>query len=223
MSNDSIPASLRRTVEDDLGPVRPLHPAWLRTIFAVTVAIVVLAAVLAMGDLRTDMDLIPTWLSWGSSGLQLALGFLLIGLALRESVPGEWAPIGSVRLAAGAAVTIQVFTGVATSIYAPSGNLGGSGITSGMGCFTHEAAMALPTFAVTLLLVFRALPLRAPTAGLLGGAGAAVASDAVIHLICPKSDLMHVLVWHTGSVLFFMGLGWIAGVIWRHVRWAHGS
>ena len=53
----------------------------------------------------------------------------------------------------------------------------------------------------------------------LGGAGATVASDAVIHLLCPMSNLSHVLVWHSGAVILFMALGWAAGMIWERRRW----
>jgi hypothetical protein len=219
MSLDSIPNGLREAIESDLAPVHPLHPAWVRTMLAVAILAVVLAFVLAKASLRPDMAHLPIWLSWGCSILQLALGVLLIGLALREAVPGEGIPAGAVRIAALTALAVQILVGVATSIYSPAIAMPGSGIAPGIGCFKHESAMALPTFVVTMWLVFRALPLRAPTAGLLGGAGAMVASDAVIHLLCPMSNLSHVLVWHTGAVIVFMGVGWIAGMIWERLRW----
>jgi hypothetical protein len=223
MSLDSIPAGLREAIENDLEPVRPLHPAWVRTMLAVAILAVVLAFVLAKASLRPDMDQLPMWLSWGCSVLQLSLGVLLIGLALREAIPGEGIPRGAVRIAAATALAMQILVGIATSIYSPAIAMPGSGIAPGIGCFKHEAAMALPTFVVTLWLVFRAFPLRAPTAGLLGGAGATVASDAVIHLLCPMSNLSHVLVWHTGAVILFMAVGWVAGMIWERHRWRRMS
>jgi hypothetical protein len=69
--------------------------------------------------------------------------------------------------------------------------------------------------AVTLWLVFRALPLRPSVAGLLGGAGAAVTADALTHVLCPMSDLRHVLVWHTGAMVVLMLLGWAIGRAWE--------
>lgn len=220
MSTESLPDELRRAIEDDSRPVRPLSPVWLRTVVAVGILIVVLALVLANASLRSDLDQLPMWLSWGCSLLQLGLGVLLIGLAVREAVPGQGAPRGAVRTAAVVALAVQVMVGVATAIYSPTISLIGT-IGSGVGCFRHESLMALPTFVVILWLVFRALPLRAPTAGLLGGAGATVASDAVIHLVCPMSNLAHVLVWHSGAVVLFMGLGWSIGVVWERIRWRH--
>jgi len=219
MSLDSIPNNLREAVESDLAPIQPLHRVWVRTMLAVAILAVVLAFVLAKASRRPDMDQLPIWLSWGCSILQLALGILLTGLALREAVPGGGVPEGAVRIAALTALAVQILVGVATSIFSPAITMPASGIAPGFGCFKHETAMALPTFVVTMWLVFRALPLRAPTAGLLGGAGAMVASDAVIHLLCPMSNLSHVLVWHTGAVIVFMGVGWIAGMIWERLRW----
>jgi hypothetical protein len=76
----------------------------------------------------------------------------------------------------------------------------GHGLNAGVTCSTHDAALALPALAITLWLVFRALPLRPSIAGLLGGTGAAVTADAINHILCPMSDLRHVLVWHTGMI-----------------------
>jgi len=87
-----------------------------------------------------------------------------------------------------------------------------------LGCSAHDAALALPALAVTLWLVFRALPLRPSMAGLLGGTGAAVTADAINHILCPMSDLRHVLVWHTGMIFGLMAVGWAAGKIWEQRR-----
>lgn len=223
MSLESLPNGLRKAIASDHQPVRPLPPTWMRTMLAVAIMAVVLAFVLAQASLRPDIDQLPMWLSWGCSTLQLVLGAMLVGLAMRESIPGAGLPGGAIRFAAVTALAVQILVGIATSIYSPAITMPGSGIAPGIGCLKHEAAMALPTFVVTLWLVFRALPLRAPTAGLLGGAGATVASDAVIHLLCPMANLSHVLVWHSGAVILFMAIGWTAGSIWERMHWRPGS
>ena len=219
MSLESAPKELRQAIERDLEPIRPLHPAWMRTLVAVAVIVVVLAFSLATASLRSDLAQIPMWLSWGCSVFQLALAVMLIGMALREAIPGAGAPVGAVRTAALTALTMQILVGVTTSIYSPAIPMPGSDFTAGVGCLKHEFFLALPTFIVILVLVFRALPLRAPTAGLLGGAGAAIASDAILHMMCPMSDLLHVLVWHTGAVLCFMVVGWLIGILWQRMHW----
>lgn len=223
MSTDSIPGRLRQALDDDHAAVRPLHPVWMRVVVASAITAAVLAFVLANASLRTDIDLLPMWLSWGCSALQAVFGLTLVGLALREGVPGAGAPAGAVRLAAATALALQIAVGVATSIYSPAIPIPGNAISPGVGCLKHEAMMALPTFVLTLWLLLRALPLRAPTAGLVGGAGATVAADAAIHLLCPMANLSHVLVWHTGAVLLFMAAGWLLGHAWDRIRFGFGA
>ena len=89
-----LPDSLRQAIGNDLQPVRPLPPAWVRTLFAVAVTAVCLGivAVIFKLSLRSDMDQIPMWLSWGCTVIQLAIGVVLVGMALREAVPGNGVP-----------------------------------------------------------------------------------------------------------------------------------
>lgn len=222
MSTEFVPEDLRRAVEHDFRPVRPLPPAWQRTLVVAAVMAVGFAVSLAAFKLtlRPDMDQLPMWLSWGCSVLQLLVGVMLVSMALRESIPGSGVPAGAVKVAVVTAVLMQVVVGIATWMYSPGMPWGEGAIAKSVGCVTQDSTMALPTLFVTLWLVFRALPVRAPVAGLLGGAGAAVTADAITHLLCPMSDLRHVLVWHTGAMLGFMLIGWVAGVLWerRQIR-----
>jgi len=221
VSTDLLPETLRRSISDDLVPVRPLPPAWMRTLQAVAVAAIGLALVIFVFKLspRPDMEQLPMWLSWGCTALQLGIGVLLLGMALREAVPGQGVPLGAVALGVGTAVLIQILVGVATWMHSTGMPLEkGHGLSAGITCTTHDVAMALPALLVTLWLVFRALPLRPSIAGLLGGAGAAVTADAVTHILCPMSDLRHVLVWHTGALIGLMLVGWLAGKLWEQKR-----
>lgn len=218
MSTPSVPAALRRAVEADLQPVRPLSPVWARTLVAAAVAAVGIGLVLAALKLtlRSDMGEIPIWLSWGCTALQFGVGVALIGLALREAVPGLGVPARTIAVAIGTGVLMQVVVGVATWVHSPGmPYVIGRGFRAGLGCARHDLALALPALAATLWLVFRALPLRPSVAGLLGGAGAAVVADALNHVICPMSDLRHVLVWHTGLLLGLMLAGWAVGRLWE--------
>ena len=221
MSTDLLPEVLRRSISDDLKPVRPLPPAWMRTLKAAAVAAIGLALVIFVFKLspRPDMEQLPLWLSLGCTALQLGIGVLLLGMALREAVPGQGVPIGTVALGVGMAVLIQILVGIATWMHSTGMPLEkGHGLSAGITCTTHDVAMALPALLVTLWLVFRALPLRPSIAGLLGGAGAAVTADAVTHILCPMSDLRHVLVWHTGALIGLMLVGWLAGRLWEQKR-----
>lgn len=221
MNTPTVPEDLRRAIGDDLQPVRPLPPVWMRTLTAIAVAAAGLAtmAVIFKLTLRPDMGQIPMWLSWGCTAAQMVLGVVLIGMALRESVPGGGVPSGAAALVVGTGVILQILVGVATWMHSPGmPYVKGHGFATGIGCAAHDIALGLPALAVTLWLVFRALPLRPSVAGLLGGTGAAVTADAVNHIICPMSDLRHVLVWHTGVIFGLMLVGWLTGRIWERVR-----
>lgn len=85
----------------------------------------------------------------------------------------------------------------------------------GMDCMRNEGALALPALLLTLWLVFRALPVRPVMAGFAGGAGAALIADALNHLICPLSNLRHVLTWHFGAMVVLTAVGAVAGWLWR--------
>jgi hypothetical protein len=216
-----LPNDLRRVVSDDLAPVKPLPPVWIRTLYAVAVGAAGLAAAVAAFKLtfRPDFDQIPMWLSWGCTALQLVVGVLLVGMALREAVPGFGIPTGGVFLAVSTGVLMQILVGITTWMHTPGIPLvKGHGLQAGVACSTHDIALALPALAVTLWLVFRALPLRPSIAGLLGGTGAAIIADAVNHVVCPMSDLRHVLVWHTGMIFGLMLVGWAVGKVWERRR-----
>jgi hypothetical protein len=221
VNTDLLPDELRRALADDFAPVKPLPPVWMRTLYAVAVGAAGLAVVVAVFKLtlRSDMDQIPLWLSWGCTALQLVVGVVLVGMALREAVPGSGVPSGAVTLAVSTGVVMQILVGIATWMHSPGMPLvKGHGLKVGISCSTHDAALALPALAITLWLVFRALPMRPSIAGLLGGTGAAVTADAINHILCPMSDLRHVLVWHTGMIFGLMLIGWAAGKIWGRRR-----
>jgi hypothetical protein len=124
-----------------------------------------------------------------------------------------------VLIAVGTGFLMQILVGVATWMHSPGmPYIAGQGLQKGIGCASHDTALALPALVVTLWLVFRALPLRPSVAGLLGGTGAAVTADALIHILCPMSDLRHVLVWHTGAIFGLALVGWVAGKLWERAK-----
>lgn len=221
MSPDAVPERLRRSVADDIAPVQPLPPAWMRTLKAAAVAAFGLGIIVVAFrmSLRPDMDQLPMWIGWGATAVQLGIGVLLIGLAMREAVPGCLVPRPAVAFAVALGVVMQVVVAVATWMHSPGMAMPAAhGWNLGLGCAGKDITMAVPALVVTLWLVFRALPVRPSVAGLLGGAGAAVTADAFNHLICPLSDLRHVLVWHTGAMLGLMLVGWLVGKAWELAR-----
>jgi len=218
VSLSPVPEALRRAVEAEMRPVRPLSPVWRRTLTVAAIAAAAVAAALATYSLRDDLGVIPQWLGWGSSAMQFLIGVVLIGLALREAVPGRAVPPGA---AAGALVlgfAFQLAVSVATWVASPGPAFSWAGFTGGVVCMRNEITFALPALIVTLWLVVRALPLRPAMAGAFGGTGAGLVADGINHLLCPMSDLRHVVAWHTGAVLLLALAGWLAGALWERAR-----
>ena len=154
MTSELLPESLRQTISSDLAPVRPLPPAWMRTLYAVAVAAAGLAIVVAAFklSLRPDIEQLPMWLSWGCTALQLVVGVVLVGMALREAVPGSGVPAGAVTLAVGTGIVMQILVGIATWMHSPGMPLiKGHGLKAGMTCSTHDFALALPALALASL------------------------------------------------------------------------
>lgn len=208
-----LPERLRHEVERDARPVRPLPPAWLRLGWMLLWGLCIGLVVPALQGMRPDGDVLGPFLAWGATLTQGAAALWLVFLALREAVPGRGLPRG-VRLASllgGGA--LQMAVGVATWTRLGMPEPGSAPVAKGVTCMTMESAIGLPAVLLTALLVARAWAVRPRWAGVLGGAGAGLLADAVQHLICPVSDLQHVLIWHGGAVLLLSLAGWLAGVL----------
>jgi hypothetical protein len=213
---NSLPEALRHALEVDHRVVHPLRPAPVRALWVAVWAALTLAVLPAVIGIRGDAASLGWALSWGAVLAECGVGFALVVLSLREGVPGSGVtlPVGLTAVAAGIGVHVLVAVlswlrrGMPTSTLPPPG----------ASCFPKESMLALPALALTLLLVVRAFAVRPRWAGVLGGAGAGLLADGVWHMICPYSQLAHVLVWHGGAVLTLIALGWVAGLAIEKAR-----
>lgn len=216
MTLGALPPELRRRIERDLRPVRALLPPWVRALAVLAWAAAGLLAILVAGGLRTDASELGILLSWGAAAVEMLAGFTLVALALGEAVPGAALPrrtlIGALLAGALVAGAVALLTWMRAGPAAAACRL-----SAGMSCFAMEFALGVPALAVTVLLAMRALPVRPRWAGVLGGVGAGLVADGLQHLICPVSDLTHVLVWHVGAIVGLGCAGWVAG--WGVERW----
>ncbi len=213
MSERALPERLRQEILGDLRPVRPLPRPGLRALEVVPWAIALFLLVPAVWPLRADAEELGWTLVWGAAIGEALGGLALITLALHEAVPGGG--IGRVRavlaLAGGAA--LQLAVGLATRA---NGAMHPEALAHrGPACLAAQTVLAVPILAFSLWLVARALPVRPRWAGALCGLGAGIVADGVWHLICPRIDLAHVLVWHGGATLLMAGAGWLLGVLWE--------
>jgi hypothetical protein len=211
-----LPPQLRRLVEEDLAPVRPLPPPWVRALVALAWAVAALLVVLVVGGVHADAGELGVLLAWGAAAVEILAGFALIALALREAVPGAALPRAALAGVLLAAALVAAATAVLTWVRtAPPAS--GCSLRAGMACLATEFALGVPALVATVLLAVRALPVRPRWAGVLGGVGSGLLADGLQHLICPVADLSHVLVWHVGAIVGLGCAGWWAG--WGVERW----
>lgn len=213
--SERLPEKLRAKVAQDLRPVRPVAAPSVRLLLVMLWTAAVLVAVPALMGLRFNAPQLGFWLLWGATALEAVAGLSMVFLALREGIPALGAPRGTLVSALLGAWVLQL--GVALFTHARCPCPAGAGLGDVV-CLTTETFLGIPALFLTLVLVVRAYPLSPPQAGLLGGVGAGLLADAVQHLVCPVSDLRHVLVWHLGAVALLGLLGLAFGFVWEGLR-----
>jgi hypothetical protein len=208
-----LPDALRRRIADDLEPVRPLAAPNRRAL------LLVLPVALALGVLPMfflERHGAPLWsaIGGGISLVELIAGALLLWLALRDAVPGLGLGAKRASLALAGGLGVQLLIGLA--IWGAGGALAPSAdrLLIGWQCARAEGFLGLPILTAALWLGTRALPIRPRWSGALAGAAAGLLADAVWHLFCGRTDLLHVLVWHFGVTWLLTVVGFFAGSLW---------
>ena len=207
----SIPAELRDRLRVDYAPVRVLWSPWTRAMSLLPFAAVALLAAPFVFNVRADAERLGWFGVWGLSLVQLALGLLMIGAALRESVPGrDWSPRATAAwlllpVAAVIAVTLASWEVSPTFIRRDWWQIGTM-------CFSGSAASALPMVALAGILAARAYPTRPAVAGAILGGGAGLMADAGWRIFCHFSEPAHVLSAHLAAVLVAALIGSLAAV-----------
>jgi hypothetical protein len=212
----SLPAGLRERLAADFGPVRALRSPWARALSIVPLAIVALIAAPVAFNVRPAADL--GWLGvWGLSIAQSVIGLIVIGAALRESIPGrDWSRAAitlwlAIPIVAIVAITMLSWEASPESIRAQWWLVGGI-------CFAGSAAMALPVVALSSILASRAYPTRPLIAGSLLGLGAGLMADAGWRIFCHFSEPAHVLSAHLAAVIMSTLIGAMAALRFSRLR-----
>ena len=218
MIDDAAPTRLRDRIARDLAPVAPLRKPWLRAAAALPLGVLLLFAASALYGLRGDAGRLGWGLTWGLSTVELALGMLLIGMALRDAVPGRVLTPRAVAASFGAAVGAVVLITLVTWRVSPTRIVSESVAYVTSICFGYTLLAAVPVILFAGLLAARAYPLRPQIAGAMYGAGAGLLSDAGWRLFCHYSDPGHVLPSHLGAVVAASLLGALLGRLLRGVR-----
>jgi hypothetical protein len=136
--------------------------------------------------------------------------------AFRSAIPGRTLPATGATLAG-----VFVLAGtIVLTMAAPIDTAGhlGDFVRSGLRCaFDTVMFGALPWLALWWL-VGRGAPMSGALSGLFVGAGSLLFSFAVMRVVCPIDEPLHLLTWHLLPALLAIALSTLAGVVWLRFR-----
>jgi hypothetical protein len=204
----------------DFRPVRPLSSPTVRALALMPIALAIVVAVPALLRIRFDIYAVGPARAWLLSLAQGGIGVAVIGLSMRESVPGRALSAAALvaTLIAGAIVPAAVLA--MTAQFTMLGPAPGHAVRDGLICFRTSALAALPALAACAVLAARAWPMRPAVAGLLYGLGSGLIADAGLRLFCEYSAPDHVTLWHgAGIVTATLGGMLIAVALDRLTEW----
>ena len=210
---ERAPAALLRAVAADHRPVRPLAPAWRRTLALAPLGMLAVITAPLYWGWRSNLAELGPFLAYGVSGLQALLGLAVVGAALREAVPGRALSRGALLLTLASAVAAEVGVTLATAHRAPVVVPPGVWLRYAWECLGMATVIGLPVLAAAGWLSARALPTRPALAGALYGLGAGLVADGGTRLFCWDSEPAHVLVSHGGAILALAAAGALAAVL----------
>jgi len=207
MTTDEVVSELVR----DLKPVSPLPAPSVRAWTWGAIVAVAGSAAAAVFGLRPDLAHAATTLNFQAHTTSLLLATALAsGAALLLAIPGErlararqLAPIAA---AGGWIAWLMVELGFAVGRSPAAWT-----IDFGWGCVGKAMTIAAVPGVALLLMVGRGAPVevrRAVTFAALASAGVGALG---VELTCPKTDAMHLLIWHAGPMVALPVVAAVAG------------
>lgn len=219
MAERRIPSPvLLSAVRGSLRPVRPYLPPSLRALALLPVGVVLLVGIPALWGPRPNLGLLGGFAAWGLSALQMLLGLTIVGLALREAVPGQ--ELSRRTLAALVLLGVLLFLALTlTSEWlAPVALRRRVWVVEAIGCFRMAAMWGVPALAIASWPTVRASPTRPLVASAVCGLGTGLMTDAGMRLFCGVSTVSHVLVGHGAAILLLGALGAFVGAVADRLR-----
>lgn len=206
--------TLRARLVRDLRPARPYWTPRTRLLVWLAIQAVVLLGAMTMGpraDLAAQMRQWPFVLE--VAGL-VGLGVAGALLALRSAVPGRQPDRSAiVTLVAGA---VGAF--VLGLVVLPWGTVGWP-LLSGSNCASRTLMIAAVPWITLVVAVARGAAIDPVVAGVLSGLGPMATAAAIMRLMCPVDEGLHVLLWHDAPVVLVVMLSLAVGAV-VHTRWA---
>jgi hypothetical protein len=205
-------------IRRDLRPVRPLFPPALRALLLLPVGLALLLAMPAFWGWSGNIPTLGAAASWGLSALEALIGLLIVGLALREAVPGrELSPRAVLAIVASGAF---LFVGLALvgAFLAPVPFRQGVWLRQAWGCVSLSAAWSVPALAIASWFAARAVATRPAVAGAICGLGAGLMADSGVRLSCSVTTPSHVLASHGAAILLLASAGAFGAVAVDRLR-----
>src|SRR4051812_40011293 len=193
------PPGLREKIARDLRPTRPLRPPFVRALVLIPLAVAIVLSVPGLRFFRSDMQTIGWVRAWGFSFGQALAGLLIVGVALREAIPGRGLSRAAISATFAIGLAIPFLLLAATASAFDVGPAPGQAFQEGVGCFRVSAISALPALIAAAFLAARAFPMRPTLAGALYGLGCGLIADAGLRLFCEYTVPSHVLLGHGGG------------------------
>lgn len=193
-------AALLEQLVADVRPVRRLWSPGRRLGAWLGLQVLVLVGLAASG-LRPDLARLVHDAAFLAEVLLLAGAAALVArMALRLAVPGHGAGRLDGVLAGGLAA---LGTGLWLRIPAVTDVAVGSFLDAGTTCLARTGLLAAAPLASLLVAIRRGAPLATGRVGALAGLAAFLMAVALLRLVCPTEDPIHLAAWHLGPV----GLG----------------
>jgi hypothetical protein len=202
MSEPDMPASLLHRVRADFEPVKSLSSPSRRTFALVPLALVLFLGPPTYYHWRESLALMPAWASWGLSALESLGGIALMGLALRQAVPGMTVTRRWMLLALASGALLFIGVSLTTANAFPTA-LRDSNYWMQLAweCVVMELPFAIPALAISAWLVARALPTHPALTGATYGLAVGLMTDAGMRLYCWIDQPLHVFAGHGGAIL----------------------
>jgi hypothetical protein len=201
------PSNLRDAIKRDLRPTRPLKSPFVRTLVLIPLAAAIVLSVPGLRFFRSDMAAIGFIKAWGFSFGQALAGLVIVGVALRESIPGRGLTRGAAIATFAAGLAIPFVLIVATASAYNVGPAPGQDFEEGISCLRVSAISSIPALIAAAFLAARAFPMRPGLAGALYGLGCGLIADAGLRLFCEYTVPSHVLFGHGGGIVAAMVVG----------------
>jgi hypothetical protein len=200
-------------IRGNLEPVRPLLSPARRAILLLPVGLALLVAMPAFWGWRHNLATLGVAASWGFSAFEALTGLLIVGLALREAVPGRELSRLAIFAIVGCGALLFVGLALASELLAPVPFRKGVWLREVWGCLSMSAIWSVPALAVASWLAARAVPTRPAVAGAICGLGAGLMADSGLRLSCGVSTPAHVLVGHGAAIVLLVSAGAGAAIV----------